>query len=242
MLQIPSSHLRSWYFVGSLAELINQKVLTRLKESVMETLSKFLEFSIPNPDQISHSGSWVKDGFSKVLDTQSILLLERGNWTIWTCLFIFSINFIFISSSILFLIYHHSLNVFHKMSFVTSTYHSNDFPRFHYYHFHQLSFNLVLVYLKVSPHSILGKMLALSCCPVHLYHFLRCVRLECNVWVWEILLIDPSLQKLPLSDILRINSQDASSWSYYLIFVFWGDVTTILLAAACCFFGGTSIF
>lgn len=42
----------------------------------------FLEFIIPNAGQISHSGTQIKDGFSKVLVTQSVLLLERGNWTI----------------------------------------------------------------------------------------------------------------------------------------------------------------
>lgn len=105
----------------------------------------FLEFIIPNAGQISHSGTQIKDGFSKVLVTQSVLLLERGNWTIWIPLSIFSIHLIFIFSSILFLVYQHSLNFFHKMSFATTTNNPNNFLRFHYYYFHQLSCNRNLI-------------------------------------------------------------------------------------------------
>lgn len=109
-----------------------------LEKEAWKLCLSFLEFSIPNTDQISHPGTWIKDAFTKVLDTKSILLLERGNGTILIPLSVFSIYL----TSFLFLhlfdswSYQHSQNVFHKMSFATT-----NFLRFHYYHFRQLSCN-----------------------------------------------------------------------------------------------------
>lgn len=139
----------------------------------METWSKFSrvhysqcrsDFPFRHPNK-----GWI---FKSTGHPVCLLLLERGNWTIWIPLSIFSIHLIFIFSSILFLVHQHSLNVFHKMSFATTTNNSNNFLRFHYYYFHQLSCNRNLIPGVAQSQSIYyprknsGFMLSLLPCPL----------------------------------------------------------------------------
>lgn len=143
----------------------------------------FQEFSIPNTDQISHSGNWIKNRFSEVLQSHSTLFLRKEKLeNLNLSHFLLSCNFN--SSSILSLACHHSQNVFHKRSYVASTCNSNNFLNPSITNFNSFHITQTCCSSKSVQNPYCREMLVSFCPLVPLHQVYR--QYEDNVQIWDI--------------------------------------------------------